>query len=648
MSTKKEKLLDSAQKFLLKGQLDRAIRDYEQVVALDPKDVRIRQKLAELLVRGNRKDEALREFEVIGKFYADNGFYLKAIAVYKQLQKIDPANLKISLTLASLNEKQGLIGNALAEYKAVFDYYEKNSQLVDGVKVLEQMQALDKENFNIRLKLAETRFKAGFIDQAYDDFVAMARELKEIGNDPAFSRICGRLDHLFPERKEFLFSIAEVEMRNGKPAAAIPLLEQLAADGRWNPKALYLLAEAFRATGDNAGAKAAYKRILSTCSGEWAALRPFIACLQHEREVDEALAILRLFEAGLSVDEPVMLAELYVSLEALAPGHPAITERLHKDDGVSCASATESVVEDEETQIAVPEVGGPDEQGEGLAVVAGEGQGEESADDFSWEDEIEITFDDDEGDGERAEVGGMDLRAPTPTGEISVGGVAAAFEEVEVDASRVAMDDWLDGETAPEPLGGDGNGGLTLDFSADELEAIIPAPTVVAKGDKYGLDGLFSAFKKGVGEQLDQGDTETHYNLGIAYKEMGLYDDAVAEFKTASQDPHRAADCITLQGICCREKGDFAVAEEYFLAGMALRERITEEEWLCLKYELALLREVMGDDEAALAEYREIFAANRDFRDTVQKIARLQADDESLDLADIELVDLDLPDEGPA
>ena len=119
VSSKKDKHLDSAQKFLIKGQVDRAIREYEQAVTLDPKDVRVRQKYAELLVRANRKNEALREFEVIGKFYADNGFFLKAIAVYKQIQKIDPTNSGTSLTLATLNEKQGLVGNALAEYKAV-------------------------------------------------------------------------------------------------------------------------------------------------------------------------------------------------------------------------------------------------------------------------------------------------------------------------------------------------------------------------------------------------------------------------------------------------------------------------------------------------------------------------------------------------
>ena len=127
MASTKDKYLESAQKFILKGQLDRAIKDYQQVVSLDPKDIRHRQKLAELMVRAGRNDEGVVEYETIGKYYAENGYYLKAIAVYKQIQKLTPNNLTITLTLASLSGKQGLIGNALDEYRTVFEYYEKKS-----------------------------------------------------------------------------------------------------------------------------------------------------------------------------------------------------------------------------------------------------------------------------------------------------------------------------------------------------------------------------------------------------------------------------------------------------------------------------------------------------------------------------------------
>ncbi len=81
MASKKDKLLESAQKSIAKGQLDRAIRDYEEIVALDSADIRHRQKLAELLVKVNRKEDAIAEYETISRQYSNNHFYLKAIAV---------------------------------------------------------------------------------------------------------------------------------------------------------------------------------------------------------------------------------------------------------------------------------------------------------------------------------------------------------------------------------------------------------------------------------------------------------------------------------------------------------------------------------------------------------------------------------------
>ena len=80
MAAKKDKLLESAQKYLAKGQLDRAIGEYRQITELDPADTRNRQKLAELLVRANRKEEAIAEYEAISRQYSGSHFYMKAIA----------------------------------------------------------------------------------------------------------------------------------------------------------------------------------------------------------------------------------------------------------------------------------------------------------------------------------------------------------------------------------------------------------------------------------------------------------------------------------------------------------------------------------------------------------------------------------------
>ena len=117
MATKKEKLIEEAQKLALKGPVEKAIKAYEQLVSMEPAVLNHRQRLADLLIRVNRHDDARIELEVIGKNFSTNGFYLKAIAIYTKLKGLYPNDIPIALTLAGLNEKHGLTANALAEYK---------------------------------------------------------------------------------------------------------------------------------------------------------------------------------------------------------------------------------------------------------------------------------------------------------------------------------------------------------------------------------------------------------------------------------------------------------------------------------------------------------------------------------------------------
>ena len=144
--------------------------------------------------------------------------------------------------------------------------------------------------------------------------------------------------------------------------------------------------------------------------------------------------------------------------------------------------------------------------------------------------------------------------------------------------------------------------------------------------DKYSLDGLFSAFKKGLDQQVESGDTETHFNLGIAYKEMGLYDDAIGEFEQASHDPQRIADSLTLQAMCYREKGDAVKAEELLRNGVALKS-LRKGEIQSLTYELAHLLETTGRPTEALPYYLEVRSIGRGFRDTSARIAALGGED---------------------
>ncbi len=139
--------------------------------------------------------------------------------------------------------------------------------------------------------------------------------------------------------------------------------------------------------------------------------------------------------------------------------------------------------------------------------------------------------------------------------------------------------------------------------------------------DKLLVD-VFQEFKKGVEEQLNNEDYETHYNLGIAYKEMGMTDEALGEFELASRDPARSLDCASMIGLCHIERGEYDSAIKFFKDGLnvAGHER---DEYLGLKYDLATAYELKGDISTAQSISREISAENSGFRDIKDRLQRL-------------------------
>src|SRR5256885_6811127 len=114
----KNKVIESAAKLIAKGAFDKAVKEYQRVLELDPDDVRVLQKLAELYQRMNRKAEAADCFEKVARTYSQQGFYLKAVALYKQVLKVID-RVEVSIRLAELYQQLGLVGDATKEWQAI-------------------------------------------------------------------------------------------------------------------------------------------------------------------------------------------------------------------------------------------------------------------------------------------------------------------------------------------------------------------------------------------------------------------------------------------------------------------------------------------------------------------------------------------------
>jgi len=154
-------------------------------------------------------------------------------------------------------------------------------------------------------------------------------------------------------------------------------------------------------------------------------------------------------------------------------------------------------------------------------------------------------------------------------------------------------------------------------------EELGPAAGSSLGADSIDVDQVFQQFKRGVEQQVDESDTETHYDLGIAYKEMGLLDDAIGEFEIASRSPVRASIALTMIGLCRVEQGRVDEGIAALERGLAAPHRDAREE-LGLRFELAVALTVAGRDAEALANFERVRAGEPTFRGVNERIAALR------------------------
>jgi tetratricopeptide (TPR) repeat protein len=141
------------------------------------------------------------------------------------------------------------------------------------------------------------------------------------------------------------------------------------------------------------------------------------------------------------------------------------------------------------------------------------------------------------------------------------------------------------------------------------------------------LKEVFDEFRAELGEMgAEDEDLETHYNLGIAFREMGLLEEAIGEFQKVAKANDRgkafryAMQCCTLLGLAFMEKGQPAIAAIWYERAL-LTPGIDSESKLALRYDLGVAQESAGDLDAALKSFSQVYAINIDYRDVADRIA---------------------------
>jgi len=138
----------------------------------------------------------------------------------------------------------------------------------------------------------------------------------------------------------------------------------------------------------------------------------------------------------------------------------------------------------------------------------------------------------------------------------------------------------------------------------------------------FDLGSLISEFQRGVEAQLS-GDAQSHYDLAMSYREMGLLEQAVESFRVAAEDPAYLSKSAEMIGRCMLDQGRFDDAAREFAT--ALSQPVADPSQLTgLRYQLGMAHEAAGRTREALEEFERVYAAQANYPDVSLKIRVLR------------------------
>ena len=693
MAINRNKVLDAARKYQSRGQYDKAIAQYKKLVDADKRDVRSLLKIGDLHVRKGDRGAAIETYENVAGHYSGQGFFLKAIAVYKQILKLDPSRLDAQVRLGEMYEQLQLISDAMTVFEDVSNGFMRAGDTDQALAMLGKMVELDPEHIPVRIKYAEALSRAGRTQEAADEFEQGAFLLKDQGRLDDYVKVAERLLYHRSNDVRVAKELAETYISRRDPKRALAKLQIcFKADPR-DVSTLSLLAEAFLMLSQTDKAISVYREVArihreaQRPQERMSALHRILELNPNDKEAQTALqktasASGQHYMPPGALRQPagstgsVSAAQLggsplsgasHVSSPSLssasglsgASGIMYVEEDIEETSTVSGSlpAISEATIEVEESYSSVPPAPRPPTGGrvipiralspmtysEFLALPLVSTQVApataalapslmertlELADSYLVDglftqaraivSELQLTLPDHPLVSEKArEI--EDLAAASS----GVSAVAQPLFQPEMSSIPAAMaSDPPEMELEYEELAPGDEGFDFAEKLAEELAEVAEIAPIDEGAEMIDVETVFEQFKAGVAEQVSDDDSDTHFDLGIAYKEMGLFPDARREFQVAMGDPRRRCLCWTMIGLIYMEEGQPRDAIEAFQSGLESPEK-TPTEAVGLHYEMAMACEVGGLTDQARLHYEHVFQREPQYREVGQRLQRL-------------------------
>jgi len=673
----KTAIIDAAQKFAARGLIDKAVTEWEKLLK-DRNDGNIHNTIGDLYLKKGADQEAVKSFNKAADLFRKDGFYPKAIAIYKKVLNIAPNDTDTLVALAKLNAERGLTGNAIENYYRAAEIYHKEGSTEKAITIADKMLALSGTNVGTKSKIAYLYFRLGLRERAANEYASIAsfclaendiekaQEFfdKSIEYDPAnISALIGlsklallnnnhaqafeALDNALsqaPDSKEALTAYAKLSLdldRTDDARKSLLMLKQL------NPSSIEtqkLLGTLYLKEGQIQSACGELLPVIDAAldAERWTEAHELLHTLRGLQTIPVKQRLLRICRAqgddytiSSALKELAVLLEnegssedalqLYQEAMNLNPDDRAVTVKIHElEIRLGIAQPSINVEIEPAAQIPVAEISIEEDIPfkENILNVTGP----EKDDLMSPEEttpEERIPFEISIMSGQTDE----EIHPAHTHQAMSAEDFAAKKAEADFYLQQGLQDEAVfvyesilasfpDNKEIAEKLASL-KSAQQPDAANIEKKDNAPSPRTAADDD---LQALFAQFENPVEKKIDY---EAHYVAGLEFRQKGLLDEAIKELQTAVKDPVKFQRNLTMLALCYMEKKAYPLAIAEF---NKIIDNMTPDDstYLRIKYELANAHMHNKEVKRALELYFEIQAIDPEFKDVSTRIASLE------------------------
>ncbi|HUZ45352.1 MAG TPA: tetratricopeptide repeat protein [Terriglobia bacterium] len=298
MAFKKAKALEEAHKYVVQGKNALAIQQYLTILENDPSDLILLNTIGDLYIRDKNVAEGLKQFYKLANAYVQEGFAVRAIAIYKKISKIDRNTAEPSLKLAELYQTQGFAREAREQLMSAIEFYKRTDRKDNALKALRKLARMDADNPHLLLRLAQYAEDAGEQKEAAEAYLKAAKAAQRQGDASTAEHALNKAAELLPGDPEVQLSRAYHAFSKQQPEQVEKILASL-PELQNDSRAQQLLFESYLASHNLDAAEKALPALFHKNPSDFSPFSSFAAQCLAEQNYDRAFQAVNSVAADL-------------------------------------------------------------------------------------------------------------------------------------------------------------------------------------------------------------------------------------------------------------------------------------------------------------------------------------------------------------